>query len=93
MLVSAMMTSLSIAREKELGTMEALLVSPLKPFQIIVGKVIPYVFLSFINLIVILLLARFVFLMPFRECDATYGREPAVYRHVAGLGNSYFHYQ
>ncbi len=65
MLVSAMMTSLSIAREKELGTMEALLVSPLKPFQIIVGKVIPYVFLSFINLIVILLLARFVFLMPF----------------------------
>lgn len=65
MLVSAMMTSLSIAREKEMGTMEALLVSPLNPFQIIIGKVIPYVFLSFINLIVILLMARFVFLMPF----------------------------
>ncbi|MBU2552808.1 MAG: ABC transporter permease [Bacteroidetes bacterium] len=65
MLVSAMMTSLSIAREKEMGTMEALLVSPLNPFQIIIGKVIPYVFLSLINLIVILLMARFVFLMPF----------------------------
>jgi ABC-2 type transport system permease protein len=60
-----MMTSLSIAREKEMGTMEALLVSPLNPFQIIIGKVIPYVFLSLINLIVILLMARFVFLMPF----------------------------
>ena len=64
MLVSAMMTSISITREKEMGTMEALLVSPLKPFQIIIGKVIPYVLLSFINLIVILLLARYVFGMP-----------------------------
>jgi ABC-2 type transport system permease protein len=64
MLVSAMMTSISITREKELGTMEALLVSPLKPIQIIIGKVTPYVVLSFINLIVILLLARFVFGMP-----------------------------
>jgi len=64
MLVSTMMTSISIAREKEMGTMEALLVSPLKPYQIIIGKVMPYVALSFINLIVILLLARFVFEMP-----------------------------
>ena len=64
MLISAMMTSISIAREKELGTMEALLVSPLKPVQIIIGKVTPYIVLSFINLIVILLLARFVFSMP-----------------------------
>jgi ABC-2 type transport system permease protein len=65
MLVSAMMTSISIAREKELGTMEVLLVSPLKPFQIVVGKVIPYVVLSFINAITILLMAFFVFGMPF----------------------------
>lgn len=64
MLVSAMMTSISITREKEMGTMEALLVSPLKPIQIIIGKVMPYVVLSTINVIVILLLARFVFLMP-----------------------------
>jgi len=64
MLVSAMMTSISITREKEMGTMEALLVSPLKPIQIIVGKVIPYVLLSFINLLVILVLASFVFGMP-----------------------------
>jgi ABC-2 type transport system permease protein len=64
MLISAMMTSISIAREKELGTMEVLLVSPLKPFQIIVGKVIPYVLLSCINAVVILLLSFFVFGMP-----------------------------
>ncbi len=64
MLVSAMMTSISITREKELGTMEALLVSPVKPSIIIIGKVAPYVVLSFINLIVILLVSRFVFGMP-----------------------------
>jgi ABC-2 type transport system permease protein len=64
MLVSAMMTSISITREKELGTMEILLVSPLKPFQVIVGKVVPYIFLSIINAIIIVLLGIFVFQMP-----------------------------
>jgi len=64
MLVSAMMTSISIAREKELGTMEVLLVSPLKPFHIIAGKVMPYVLLSFINAITILILSYFVFGVP-----------------------------
>lgn len=65
MLVSAMMTSISIAREKELGTMEILLVSPITPVQIILGKVLPYVILSFINASLILLLSAFVFEMPF----------------------------
>ena len=64
MLVSAMMTSISITREKELGTMEILLVSPLKPFQVIIGKVFPYIFLSVINAAVILLFGFFVFKMP-----------------------------
>jgi ABC-2 type transport system permease protein len=64
MLVSAMMTSISIAREKELGTMEVLMVSPLRPLPIILGKVIPYLILSFINASVILLLGKFVFGMP-----------------------------
>ena len=64
MLVSAMMTSISITREKELGTMEILLVSPLKPFQVIIGKVFPYIFLSIINAIVIVLLSIFIFNMP-----------------------------
>jgi len=64
MLVSAMMTSISITREKELGTMEVLLVSPLKPFQVILGKVFPYIFLSIINAVVIVLLSIFVFHVP-----------------------------
>lgn len=64
MLVSAMMTSISIAREKELGTMEVLLVSPLKPLPIVVGKVIPYMALSFVNAVVIIALSYFVFDMP-----------------------------
>lgn len=64
MLVSAMMTSISITKEKELGTMEILLVSPLKPLHVIIGKVIPYIFLSVINATVIILLALFVFKMP-----------------------------
>ncbi|BCY28316.1 ABC transporter permease [Flavobacterium okayamense] len=64
MLVSAMMTSISITREKELGTMEVLLVSPLKPFQVIIGKVFPYVFLSIINAIVIVSMGYFIFGMP-----------------------------
>jgi len=64
MLVSAMMTSITIAKEKELGTMEILLVSPLKPYVIIIGKIIPYLFLSLINAMTILLLGLFVFQIP-----------------------------
>lgn len=66
MLVSAMMTSIAITREKELGTMEVLLVSPLKPSLIILGKVIPYIILALINTSIILLLGTFVFGMPIR---------------------------
>jgi ABC-2 type transport system permease protein len=55
------MTSVTITREKEFGTMEVLLVSPLKPIQIILGKVVPYFLLSFINVILILLLSWLVF--------------------------------
>jgi ABC-2 type transport system permease protein len=64
MLVSAMMTSISIAREKEMGTMEVLLVSPLRPAQIVIGKVLPYVVLAFINAITIILIGYFIFEMP-----------------------------
>lgn len=66
MLISAMMTSISITREKELGTMEILLVSPLRPSQIILGKVAPYLFLSIINAILIILIGHFVFLVPIK---------------------------
>ena len=64
MLISAMMTSISITREKEMGTMEILLVSPLKPIHIILGKVAPYLLLSIVNAIVILFIGHFVFGVP-----------------------------
>ena len=64
MLICALMTSVSIAREKELGTMEVLLVSPMKPFLIILSKIVPYFTISVINYITILLLSVFVLKVP-----------------------------
>ena len=66
MLVSAMMTSITIAREKEMGTMEILLVSPLQQVQIVIGKIVPYFLLSFINALTILALGVFVLDMPMK---------------------------
>jgi len=65
-LISAMITSLSITREKEQGTMEMLLVSPFRPFHIILGKVLPYVVISLVNALVIVILANAVFGLPVR---------------------------
>ena len=64
MLICAMMTSISIVREKETGTMEVLLVSPVKPLFIILAKAVPYFVLSFVNLITILLLSVYVLHVP-----------------------------
>ena len=64
MLVCAMMTSISIVREKERGTMEVLLVSPVKPLMIIIAKAVPYLVLAFAILITIMLMARFVLDVP-----------------------------
>jgi ABC-2 type transport system permease protein len=65
-LVSALMTAISLSREKELGTMEVLLVSPLRPWQIIVGKVVPYLVLGFTIACLVLAAARLVFNVPMR---------------------------
>jgi ABC-2 type transport system permease protein len=64
MLVSAMLTSISITREKELGTIEVLYVSPLKPAVIIIGKVVPFAILSILNTIMILGAAWLIFAVP-----------------------------
>ena len=66
MLICAMMTSVAIVREKESGTMEVLLASPLKPLQIILSKATPYFVLSVINIVTILLLAVFLMDVPIR---------------------------
>ena len=64
MLVCAMMTSISIVREKERGTMELLLVSPVRPLMVIIAKTVPYLVLAFFILLVILLMANYVLGVP-----------------------------
>ena len=64
MLICAMMTSISIVREKERGTMEVLLVSPVKPLMVVVAKAVPYLLLAIFILITILLMARYVLGVP-----------------------------
>ncbi len=64
MLICAMMTSISIVREKERGTMEVLLVSPIRPLMIIIAKAVPYLILAFIILSAILLISKYILLVP-----------------------------
>jgi len=64
MLTCAMMTSLTIVREKEMGTMDLLLVSPLQPIIIIIGKVMPYTLLSFVSALVVFAMGHFIFDVP-----------------------------
>lgn len=65
-IIAALMTALSLTREKETGTLEALLVSPLRPWQIIVGKVLPYLVIGFISVLAVLAEARLIFNVPMR---------------------------
>lgn len=64
MLVCAMMTSISIVREKEMGTMEVILVSPIVPIRVVIAKMVPYFLLSAVNIASILLLSFFVLEVP-----------------------------
>ena len=65
-IMSAMMTAISITREKETGTMEMLLVSPIRPGAIVAGKVTPYIVLAFVSVVLVLIAARTVFQVPLR---------------------------
>jgi len=64
LLICAMMTSIAIVREKEMGTMEILLVSPMKPIYIILSKITPYFVLSCVNFATIMVLSVFVLGVP-----------------------------
>jgi len=66
MSITVIRTSITIVREKERGTMESLLVTPLKPLELMIGKITPYIIISFISLALIILLARFIFQVPIR---------------------------
>ena len=66
MSITVIRTSITIVREKERGTMESLLVTPLKPIELMIGKITPYVFISFIILVLIVILSHLVFHVPFK---------------------------
>lgn len=64
MIVCTALTSVAVVREKELGTMEILLVSPFHPLMVLVAKAVPYLILSLVNLVFILLLSVYVMQVP-----------------------------
>ena len=66
MMLAALLTSLTVAREWERGTMEALIASPLHPYELMVGKILPYVVIGLVDVLFILLLAVFWFRVPLR---------------------------
>jgi ABC-2 type transport system permease protein len=66
MMISALLTSLAIAREKETGTLEQLLASPVHPIEVIVGKVIPYIVLALLDGLLIIASGLLIFGVPFR---------------------------
>jgi ABC-2 type transport system permease protein len=82
-LVSALMTAISLSREKERGTLEILLVSPLRPWQIIVGKVLPYLLLALAIVVAALVAAWAVFRVPFRGSVLLLVAESLIYSVVS----------
>jgi len=62
--ITLILTSLAVVKEKEIGTMEQLIVTPLKPYQIIIGKLVPFILLGFIAVIIVLTAMRFIFNIP-----------------------------
>lgn len=66
MVITMMLSSLAIVKEKELGTLEQLNVTPIRPRQLILGKLIPFVVIGFLDVVLVVLVARFVFVVPFR---------------------------
>jgi ABC-2 type transport system permease protein len=66
MIIAALLTSLTLAREWETGTMETLLSLPIRPIEVVIGKVIPYCAIGMINITILLFASRFIFQIPIR---------------------------
>ncbi len=65
LMISALLTSITIAREKETGTMEQLLVAPVSPTQILIGKIVPYILIAFLDGLLVIVFAKLLFNVPF----------------------------
>jgi ABC-2 type transport system permease protein len=66
MLVTLMLTALAIVREKEIGTMEQLMVTPLRPIELMLGKTLPFALVGLVDVVVITAAALIIFHIPFR---------------------------
>jgi ABC-2 type transport system permease protein len=66
MLVSLQLTALAVVREKEIGTLEQLMVSPIRPLELLVGKTVPFIIISLVDVILVIVVAIFWFDVPFR---------------------------
>ncbi len=66
MLVSLQLTALAVVREKEIGTLEQLLVSPIRPLELLIGKTVPFIIISLVDVVLIIIVAMFWFEVPFR---------------------------
>ena len=66
MVIAALLTSLTVVRERETGTMEQLFSTPVKPQELIIGKLIPYFVLGYFDMVVVYLMSQYVFAVPFR---------------------------
>jgi ABC-2 type transport system permease protein len=66
MMISALLTSITIAREKETGTMEQLLTAPVTPIQLLIGKLLPYIIIALVDGVMVLVFAAIIFGMPFQ---------------------------
>jgi ABC-2 type transport system permease protein len=71
MLMTMILTSMAIVKEKERGTVESIIVSPLGPMTLVMGKLVPYVLVGLVDVVLVVAVARFVFLIPLRGSLAT----------------------
>ena len=87
MIVTMTLTSFGIVKEKESGTLEQLLVTPIKPYQLIIGKLIPFILIGFVDVTLVLLVAKFWFQVPLRgSISLLYGLSGLFILTTLGLG-------
>jgi len=66
MIVGAILTALSIVKEKERGTIEQILASPIRPLEMMVGKIVPYIIIAFIDLVIVIVAGYVIFAVPIK---------------------------
>ena len=59
--ITLILTSLAVAKEKEIGTLEQLIVTPIKPYQLIIGKLVPFIILGFISVVIVITAMNVIF--------------------------------